>query len=90
MDAIKAALQEFGPLGAGVSILLVMVFNTYRDIVKEKNASKEKALDKNTEAINQLRKDLNRYYFGLKYLAGDKWPKVSQFIQTDPSQEKDS
>ena len=85
---MKEIFEQFGVIGALVAIILIQLFNMWREIQKERNASKDKALDKNTAAIEKLTKDLNRYYFRLKFLAGDKWPQVSQFIQTEP-QEKD-
>ena len=57
------------------------------EFLKAKDKSNDKALDANTEAIKKLNKDLNRYYFGLKFLAGDKWPEVKSFIEDDPQKE---
>lgn len=80
---MKELLQENGLLG--VSLILVARFAW--DIYLEKTKSKDKALDANTLAIQKLNKDLNRYYFGLKYLAGDDWPKIKKFIEEEPQRE---
>lgn len=82
---MKEILDEHGWLGVSFILLIQFLYQLWKD----KNKSKDDTLSANTKAIKQLNRDLNRYYFGLKYLAGDKWPQVSQFIQTDPSEGKD-
>lgn len=47
----------------------------------------EEALHANTAALNMLKKDLSRYYFGMKFLAGERWPEVRGFIEEDRSRE---
>lgn len=46
-------------------------------------AELEEALRANTAMLNLLKKDLSRYYFGMKFLAGEKWPSVRAFIEED-------
>lgn len=82
---MKELLQENGWLGVAFILTLQFVYTIWKD----KQKTNDDALKANTAAILKLQKELNRYYFGLKYLAGDKWPQVSSFIQTDPSREKD-
>jgi hypothetical protein len=80
---MKELLQDNGWAGVTIILCLQFVYSVWKD----KTASKDKSLDANTEAIKKLNKDMNRYYFGLKYLAGEKWPQVKTFIEDDPQKE---
>lgn len=42
-----------------------------------------KALERNTEVLNKLEKDLQRLFTAVKLLAGTKWTKISKVIQEE-------
>jgi len=83
---MKDLLQENGWLGVAFILTLQFVYTIWKD----KNKAKENALSANTEAIKKLSKDLNRYYFGMKILAGERWTEIKEFIETDPSKDRDA
>lgn len=82
---MKELLQENGWLGVAFILTLHFVYVVWKD----KNKGKDDELAQNTLAIRKLNRDLNRYFFGLKFLAGDQWPRISEFIQGDPGKDKD-
>ncbi len=67
---------------------LTTALGTTTDSLKALN-DKVLSLDTKLSEIPKLKKDLRRYYFAIKALAGDKWPEISKTIQKDEAEADD-
>jgi hypothetical protein len=77
---MKELLQENGWLGVAFILTLQFVYTIWKD----NNKSKDDALKENTAAIQKLQKDMNRFFTGLKLVAGNRWgPEIKPFLDEE-------
>ena len=66
---MKELLQENGWLGVALILTIQFVYTVWKD----KQKTNDDALKANTAAILKLQKDMNRFFTGLKIVAGNRW-----------------